>query len=113
MEAVCALIEIPMHVHLLTATRMGEPIRLNSSDLAATGSPGEIVTSRRGASYRLAHFRIRKAALAGRPGGPTLQQAQVDPDEVSRPAFGPIIELRPDDQGSGGAGRPPKPEVEK
>jgi hypothetical protein len=48
MEAVCALIEIPMHAHLLTATRMGEPIRLNSSDLAATGSLGEIVTSRIG-----------------------------------------------------------------
>ena len=48
MEAVCALLGIPMHANLLTPTRMGEQVRLNSSDLSAAGSPGEVVTSRVG-----------------------------------------------------------------
>ncbi len=47
-EAVCAFIGIPMHATLLTATRMGEPVPLNSSDIAAVGAPGEIVPSRLG-----------------------------------------------------------------
>jgi hypothetical protein len=48
MEAVCAHIGIPMHAHLLAATAMGERVRLNSSDLAAAGSVGEVVFSRIG-----------------------------------------------------------------
>jgi hypothetical protein len=48
MGAVCALIGIPMHAHLLTASAMGERIRLNSSDLTAAGSAGEVVFSRIG-----------------------------------------------------------------
>jgi hypothetical protein len=43
MAAVCAHIGIPMDDRLLIPTSMGEPVRHNSSDMAAEGGLGEII----------------------------------------------------------------------
>jgi hypothetical protein len=43
MAAVCACIGIPMNHRLLIPTSMAEPVRHNSSDMAAEGGPGEII----------------------------------------------------------------------
>lgn len=43
MAAVCTAIDIAKDARLATATRMGEPVAHNSSDLTAAGAPGEVI----------------------------------------------------------------------